>query len=151
LRELSSGSGFGAERLARPRRILLVPGAHEQHTFGLVMVSEFFRRAGWDVGGGSWATVVDAQALVAAEWFDALGISVGGEASLHGTAEAIRAVRMASCNSNLVVVVGGPIFASCPEYADDLGADAMTIDANDAPALAERLVCAASRGTGVLA
>ena len=35
------------------RRVLLAPTPGEQHTFGLTMVASYFRRAGWDVGGGA--------------------------------------------------------------------------------------------------
>ena len=53
LREFSPALGRSVEHPARGRRVLLLPGPGEQHTFGLVMVSEFFRRAGWDVTGGA--------------------------------------------------------------------------------------------------
>ena len=50
MRESRRGPAAG-DRYARPqgRRALLVPMPGEQHTFGLVMVADFFRRAGWDV------------------------------------------------------------------------------------------------------
>ena len=41
------------------RRILLTAVPGEQHSFGLYMVAEFFRRAGWDVVDG-WREVVQA-------------------------------------------------------------------------------------------
>ena len=48
----------GASVARPPRAAAARPG--EQHTFGLVMVAEFFRRAGWDVTGGAWAAGADA-------------------------------------------------------------------------------------------
>ena len=125
--------------------VLLLPSPGEQHTFGLVMVGEFFRRAGWDVSGGAWTTGADAATLVGAEWFDAVGFSLGAEIHLEALAESIRAVRQASSNPDVVVLVGGPLFGECPEYVQQVGADGMTIDGRDAPALAERLIAESSK------
>lgn len=140
LRELSPAFGGSVEHPAQGRRILLLPSPGEQHTFGLVMVAEFFRRAGWDVTGGAWAAGADPAALVAAEWFDVIGFSLGAENHLDSLAESIRAVRRATCNHDIAVLVGGPLFGERPEYLARVGADGMTIDGREAPALAERLI-----------
>jgi MerR family transcriptional regulator, light-induced transcriptional regulator len=140
LRELSPAFGSSVEHPAQGRRILLLPGPGEQHTFGLVMVAEFFRRAGWDVTGGAWAAGADPAALAAAEWFDVIGFSLGAENHLDSLAESIRAVRHAACNHDIAVLVGGPLFGEHPEYLARVGADGMTIDGREAPALAERLI-----------
>jgi methanogenic corrinoid protein MtbC1 len=142
LRELSPALGRSVEHPSRGRRVLLLPSPGEQHTFGLVMVAEFFRRAGWDVTGGAWAAGANAAALVEAEWFDAIGFSLGAEVHLDALAKSIGAVRHATCNRELAVLVGGPMFGAHPEYADQVGADGMTIDGREAPALAERLIAA---------
>lgn len=73
LRELSPAFGLASEESAESLSVLLLPGPGEQHTFGLVMVGEFFRRAGWEVSGGAWTAGADAATLVGAEWFDAVG------------------------------------------------------------------------------
>jgi MerR family transcriptional regulator, light-induced transcriptional regulator len=140
LRELSPAFGNSVEHPAQGRRILLLPSPGEQHTFGLVMVAEFFRRAGWDVTGGAWAAGADPAALVAAEWFDVIGFSLGAESHLDSLADSIRAVRHATCNHDIAVLVGGPLFGERPEYLARVGADGMTIDGREAPALAERLI-----------
>ena len=59
------------------RRVLLLPGPGEQHTFGLSMVAEFFRRSGWEVVGGTGPESLDPVRAVRDEWFDVVGISVG--------------------------------------------------------------------------
>jgi MerR family transcriptional regulator, light-induced transcriptional regulator len=140
LRELSPAFGSAVEHPAQGRRILLLPSPGEQHTFGLVMVAEFFRRAGWDVTGGAWAAGADPAALVAAEWFDVIGFSLGAESHLDSLAASIRSVRQATCNDAIAVLVGGPLFGERPEYLARVGADGMTIDGREAPALAERLI-----------
>jgi MerR family transcriptional regulator, light-induced transcriptional regulator len=140
LRELSPALGHSVEHAARGRRVLLLPSPGEQHTFGLVMVAEFFRRAGWDVTGGAWAAGADAAALVAGEWFDAVGFSLAVKEHLPVLAESITAVRHASCNRGIAVVVGGPIFVDHPEYVMQAGADGMTIDGREAPLLVECVI-----------
>ena len=49
MRNLSASQPPATDTLPQGRRALLVPMPGEQHTFGLVMVADFFRRAGWDV------------------------------------------------------------------------------------------------------
>lgn len=140
LRELSTAFGHGVDHPTNGRRILLLPGPGDQHTFGLVMVAEFFRRAGWDVSGGAWANGADAASLAAAEWFDVVGFSLGAEVQVPALAETISAVRHATCNRDIAILVGGPLFGLHPELADRVGADGMTIDGREAPVLAETLV-----------
>lgn len=140
LRELSPALGRSVEHPAQGRRVLLLPSPGEQHTFGLVMVAEFFRRSGWDVTGGAWAAGADAATLVAAEWFDVIGFSLGAEVHLQALAGSIAAVRHAACNRQLVVLVGGPLFGVHPEFVGQVGADGMTVDGREAPALAENLI-----------
>lgn len=144
LRELSPALGRSVEHPAQGRRVLLLPSPGEQHTFGLVMVAEFFRREGWDVTGGAWAAGADAATLVGAEWFDVVGFSLGAEVHLQMLATCIAAVRHATCNRNLSILVGGPLFGVHPEFVGRVGADGMTIDGREAPLLAESLI---SRGT----
>ena len=140
LRELSSSFGQSVDHPSGGRRILLLPSPGEQHTFGLVMVAEFFNHAGWDVTGGAWASGADGPTMVADEWFDVVGFSLGSVVQMGALRECIAAVRQATCNQELAVLVGGPLFGEHPEYAADVGADGMTVDGREAPVLAERLI-----------
>ena len=149
LRELSPAFGCSVEHPSQGRRVLLLPSPGEQHTFGLVMVAEFFRRAGWDVTGGAWAAGVDASMMVGSEWFDAIGFSLGAEVHLQSLANAIHSIRHATCNRSIAVIVGGPIFGEHPEYVQLVGADGMTIDGREAPSMTERLIAReANRNAG---
>ncbi len=125
-------------------KILLgtVPG--EQHTFGLFMVEEFFRRAGWVVWGGLPETREDYVVLVAEQWFDVVGLSASCESRLDHLADDIRAVRQASRNPMVTVLVGGQLFLSVPELARQVGADGTAETAQKAVRVAETLVGAAS-------
>lgn len=144
LREMSPALGQSVEHPSQGRRVLLLPSPGEQHTFGLVMVAEFFRRAGWDVTGGAWAASADAATLVSAEWFDVVGFALGAEGHLPQLAASIAAVRHATCNPALAVLVGGPLFSLHPEFVQRVGADGMTIDGREAPSLAESLIARAT-------
>ncbi len=140
LRELSPAFGTSVDHPASGRNALLLPTPGEQHTFGLVIVGEFFRRAGWSVSGAGWVAGADAGALVASEWFDAIGFSLGAEIHLQALADTIRTVKHETCNRDIVVIVGGPLFTQHPDHVKAVGADGMTIDGRDAPLLAERLI-----------
>lgn len=140
LRELSPAFGSSVDHPAAGRNALLLPTPGEQHTFGLVIVGEFFRRAGWSVSGAGWVQGADAGSLVASEWFDAIGFSLGAEIHLQTLADTIRTIKHESCNREIVVLVGGPLFTQSPAHVEAVGADGMTIDGRDAPLLAERLI-----------
>ena len=141
LRELSPAFGQSNTHTSS-NRVLLLPGPGEQHTFGLAMVSEFFRRAGWDVGGGAWEAGADPVVMVQREWFDVVGFSLGNVAQLDELAACIMNVRAAALNKSMCVIVGGPLFLANPEYVAYVNADAASTDASQAPDLAARLVSA---------
>lgn len=65
------------------RRILLAVAPGEQHTFGLAMVAEFFRRGGWDVIGGYHDPAIDPAACLRREWVDVMGITCSVEGRLE--------------------------------------------------------------------
>lgn len=140
LRECSPAFGTEIAHPPNGRRILLAQPAEEQHSFGLSMVAEFFRRSGWEVLGGVGGAVADPSAQVAREWFDAVGFSVGSQSRLDWLKQRIAAVRSASRNRAVVVLVGGPLFSLDPDLAGAVGADAAGRDGGSAPALAEDLL-----------
>ena len=116
-------------------RILLVPTPGEQHTFGLAMVAELFRKQGWEVVGGPYDLGDSPQAMVAQRAFDVVGFSLATSINLPNLTAAIAAVRQASKNKAVCIMVGGPLFALHPEYVSVLGADLVTSDAHQAPSL----------------
>lgn len=121
-------------------RALLVTAPGEQHSFGLAMTAEFFRRAGWVVSGGPLLSGEDLSALVHREWFAIVGISAGSETRLDSVAQAIRAIRRASRNRALGVLVGGVAFGGHPERVALVGADGCAEDARRAPLQARALL-----------
>jgi methanogenic corrinoid protein MtbC1 len=148
LRELSPAFGQSNAETSG-NRVLLLPGPGEQHTFGLVMVAEFFRRAGWDVGGGPWEAGADPVVMVKREWFDVVGFSLGNVEQLDDLAACIKSVRAAALNKSICVIVGGPLFLVNPEYVAYVNADAASTDGAQAPSLAASLVAARGQGSGL--
>jgi len=123
------------------RCLLLLPAPGEQHTFGLLILGEFFQRAGWRVAGGPNARGAnsggtDAEGLARTTWFDVAGFSIGSERLLDDLAAIIRRVRLASRNRAIGVMVGGPLFQQRPDLVARAGADAMAMDAPGAVRLA---------------
>ena len=145
MRGLSQSFGSEVEAPADGRRILLIPAPGEQHTFGLSIVAEFFRRAGWEVVGADGEDGLEAATVLRNEWYDVVGISVGVEARLDWLRSGISALRVASCNRAIGVLVGGPIFTLCPERFSEVGADATALDGRHAPDVAEGLLGSRAR------
>jgi MerR family transcriptional regulator, light-induced transcriptional regulator len=129
----------GSAQLPR-YQALLVPLPGEQHTFGLYLVAEFFRRAGWSVCSMPFKAADDLVAIVRNEWFSAIGLSLSCEKRLEQLARQIQIIRQASCNQGICVMVGGAIFIEHPELVSQVGADLMAIDGGQAPAKAQNFV-----------
>jgi MerR family transcriptional regulator, light-induced transcriptional regulator len=140
LRELSPAIGPAPRRPLSSRRLLLLPCPGEQHTLGVSMVHAFFLRAGWDVAGGAWADGADARTWAAAEWFDVAAFSLASEVRVGILRQSIDELRRESCNPDLIIIVGGPLFDANPTLVSQVGADAMASDARSAPSLADALV-----------
>lgn len=115
-----------------------VPG--EQHSFGLLLVSEWFSRAGWAVVPGPFQTDRDIGRAVGAESLTLAGFSVGSETQLDRVAASIAVVRRKSLNPRIGIMVGGPLFNARPELVQRVGADATAVDAAQALAKAEECV-----------
>lgn len=122
------------------RRILLSPLPGEQHAFGHLMVCDFFRRAGWQVTAEQFATRAALVATVHENWFEVIGISLSCAERMQELSLLIRALRGASRNGAMAVLVGGAPFNGRPSLAWQVGADATAVDAGEAPARAEALV-----------
>ena len=143
MRELSpaflarSGPGVGSRQMGR---VLLVPLPGEQHTFGLSMVHDFFRRGGWDAWSGPVASRAELAAMVRHQWVDVVGFSLACDERMDSARAEIRAVRQASRNPGLAVMVGGPPFVADPGLAAEIGADGTAENGLQAVAAAGELL-----------
>jgi MerR family transcriptional regulator, light-induced transcriptional regulator len=140
LHELSHSFRLDIAPIGEYRKTLLVPAPGEQHTFGLFMVSEFFRRAGWQVWGELPTSMEQLLSTVRGESFDMVGFSAGCELQIEPLKDAIAAVRRESKNRTVIVMVGGPIFGLHPEYVEAVGADATASDGRAAVTHAATIV-----------
>ena len=136
LRELSQHCNHRAQRTSEGRRLLLLPAPREQHTLGLLMVAEFFCRGGWEVSGGPLETGYDPVKAVARDWFDVVGFSLAATMHLEALTQSVVAVRRASRNPNVVIMLGGPAVMNHPDLVAPVGADLLVCDASKAPELA---------------
>jgi MerR family transcriptional regulator, light-induced transcriptional regulator len=140
MRDLSPAFAAEVEAAAQAHRALFVQAEGEQHSFGLSMLAEFFRRAGWDVLGGVGTATTDPVERVRREWVDMVGLSIGSLPRLEAMREWVARLRAASMNRKLVVIVGGPVFHEHPEAIGQIDADGSAPDAREALRLAEALV-----------
>lgn len=138
--DLSPAFQSDGDVTTRARRALLAPAPGSQHTFGLLMVAEFFQRAGWDVWTEPSVSLPTLLEAAGSAWFDVVGFSVGTACQLQAVASAIQGTRGASLNPQLGVMVGGPAFHDHPEWVAQVGADATASDALEAVMQAEILV-----------
>jgi hypothetical protein len=120
--------------------LLLVTEPGTQHSMGLFMLSEFFKKAGWSVTLGVPQDVVDFKRLCQVDWYDAVGVSVCTDRHLKTLPVLLQELKETSVNPNLCMFVGGPLALSEPELLQGMPADVV---AQDAPAtvqwLAQRL------------
>jgi methanogenic corrinoid protein MtbC1 len=133
----------GASDPGQNALILPVPG--EQHTFGLFMVMEFFRRAGWNCWSGSPSTRKEFHQLVQEQAFDVIGFSVSADQFVDAAAELIAEIRRGARNGNTVILVGGRAILDDPGLVKQIGADAMAADGQEAVREVSRL-CRISAG-----
>jgi len=122
------------------RRIFVAPLPGSHHTLGAVMVSDFFRRAGWGVEcalDGSKPQIVKS---VRREWFDAIALSISLVNQINTLTSLVSEIRKASLNRGILVLVGGAVAHSVPDLAARVGADVVTLDAKEAVEFAEQAV-----------
>lgn len=132
LREFSHTLGNETDHHKLGFRVLLAPAPSDQHTFGILMVEEFFRRSGWNVFGLPSATAAEILEAVRSEWFAVVGLSMSCDDYSNQLAALISQIRKTSRNRSVVVLVGGRFFNENPEKALQLGADATAVDGHAA-------------------
>jgi methanogenic corrinoid protein MtbC1 len=122
------------------RSALFAPAPGEQHTFGLFLVEDQFRRAGWRTWMEPSASTEDCPDLASGQWFDLVGLSASPAADVADLTTAITRLRSLSRNPNLVVMVGGALFLEHPGLVGDVGADASAVTAAEALLIANTCI-----------
>ena len=107
-----------------------------QHSFGIVMLAEFFRREGWDVSNVVIQSESDVIGEMSRQWFDVAGFSVCSDRGIPELKKLILDARMASANPQTQFMLGGPMVELNPALLITLGADFLGGDARDSQRLA---------------
>jgi hypothetical protein len=118
-----------APQLANGWSLLLLTEPGAQHSLGLFMLSEFFKRAGWSVAMGVPQDMAEFKRLFHSEWFDAVSISVSTDRHLDALADTLPLLLKGSDNQALRLFVGGPMAYVAPVRLQGLGADILAEDA----------------------
>jgi methanogenic corrinoid protein MtbC1 len=121
--------------------VLLAPCPGEQHGFGMLMVQDMFRNAGWDVCSGPFASAERLVNEVRWNGYQLVGLSLADAAddALARCRELISMIRAASRNRNVTVFVGGAAFLNHPERVGLVGADDTAKDSEEALAKAKSI------------
>lgn len=140
--EYQNGPQLGGDR----QRIMLASAPGSQHFLGMTIVSDFFRKAGWEVVIEISLSEKELVHAVSNEWFDVIGISCATDAQLKTLPDLVRALKAASGNPEPGVLLGGPIFTLQQHEARIFGADGICLDVKEAVALAASFRSSPSAG-----
>ena len=111
-----------------------------QHSFGIRMVEDLFRRAGWRTLCEPNILTQDFTDMLQSEAFDLVGIGISIQGQLELVEEMIKAVRRSSLNPHVKIMVGGSLIVDQPELVASLGADLSAIDAREAVTIAQNII-----------
>ena len=121
------------------RSVLLASLSGDQHTFGLTMAAEFFRRSGWSVCSVLSGNPDELVCRLQNERNVVVGFSASRPDQLPALSATIRHLRRMSGGRIAGILVGGPLVFTHTESALATGADAVALDARQALAEAELL------------
>ncbi|MEM9667995.1 MAG: cobalamin-dependent protein [Pseudomonadota bacterium] len=126
--------------------ILLSTVCCDQHTLGIQIVAEFFRRDGWKVSCEPGASIAELVQLVQKHTFDFVALSAAKPVDLQEVAVEIKNVREASANQNIKIIIGGASLPDIENIADSVGADMVSLDAASAPRMARAFLTTSAMG-----
>lgn len=130
----------GPQEAGVVRRVMLASAPGSQHVLGLSIVSEFFRKAGWQVVLEVSPSSAELCRAVKNEWFDLVGLSVALDGQLPTLRALVGKLKAASRNPSTPILLGGPVFMLGPQRAERYGAQAICLDAREAVTTALSLV-----------
>jgi methylmalonyl-CoA mutase cobalamin-binding subunit len=114
---------------AKDATVLMLPEPDSQHTMGLFMLSEFFRRAGWHTLLLQPHDLEDTLRIVSTHWVDVMAISVSSDRHLERLRTLIAQARQHSPNPHIQIIAGGPMASFMPDTLLSLGIDWLGTDA----------------------
>jgi MerR family transcriptional regulator, light-induced transcriptional regulator len=122
------------------RTALFSPMPGEQHSFGTLMISECFQRAGWDTDVLIEPTQSELTAKFAKHHYDLIGLTVSCDCSTGALSSLVNTIKAVSVNPHIRIMIGGRVVNEQPSLVVDCGADATAQDACAAVELADHLV-----------
>lgn len=132
LRHFGRELGFQADPATLGLRVLLASLPGDQHTFGMAMVEELFRNAGWDTVGLIAPSTAELCSAVSSEWHAIIGLSVSRDQIDDDLRLLIAELRRIAPNPRTYILVGGRFFNEHPEEVARVGADGSAIDGQQA-------------------
>ena len=125
---------------APPRSALFTPMPGDNHSLGALMVEEVFARAGWLTEVLTESKRQKLLQIVGDRHFDLVGLTVSCDCPNGALSDLIAALRIASRNPNLQILIGGRMINANPGLVEEVGADGWAVDARSALLLAEKIV-----------
>ena len=119
--------------------ILLVPSLGSQHTLGLFMLAEFFRKSGWEVFADPALSEQDIFSSIGERNFQIVGISIGSYDQKKSTKKLISDIRR-MYGQALKIIIGGPLAFCENNLFREVKADGQAADAREAVLLANSLI-----------
>jgi methylmalonyl-CoA mutase cobalamin-binding subunit len=127
---------------------MLVNTPNSQHSLGLLILSQYFKRYGWHILGGTTWREPDMAIMVQSSHVDLIGLSVSDEKQFGYLKQLIANLRKKSLNPGLLVMVGGPMLAKHAKLCEWLGADFGCLHADQAQLMAMQQVEQARKRMG---
>jgi methanogenic corrinoid protein MtbC1 len=140
LRELTSRVPPTMRQGHGMRRALFSPMPGDQHSLGTLMVAECFQRSGWDTNVLLEPSQSEIIEKTAKEHFDLIGLTISCDCPSGAISSLITTIKAVSPNPHIRIMIGGRLVNEQPELVEQCGADATSIDALAAVAVANRLV-----------
>jgi len=140
LYELSPQFLSQADRKSNGLRAIFFSTPKSQHSFGTVMLTEFFRRSGWEASNLSIESDAVVLEELARHWIDIAGFSICSDRGVDALRQLIVDARQASLNPKVQFMIGGPMVELDPDLLATLGADLMGGDARESQRLAYQQV-----------
>jgi methanogenic corrinoid protein MtbC1 len=140
MREIAARSPADLPSLKVPRSALFSPMPGDQHSFGTLMIEEVFSRAGWQSEALVRPDRRDLLDRLGQRPFDLVGLTLARDWPSGAIADLVRAMRNASANPRITVLVGGRMINENPGLVETIGADGTGVDALAALDTAESLM-----------
>ena len=140
MREIAARSPADLSALKVPRSALFAPMPGDQHNFGTLMIEEVFSRAGWQSEALITPGRRDLLDRLGQRPFDVVGLTLARDWPSAAVADLVKAMRGASANPKITVLIGGRMINENPGLVEQVGADGTGADALAALETAEALM-----------